>query len=213
MREIYRADLHSFGVAAFDILNPGTTWMSNWHTVLLAAKLQECVEGLCQRLIITLPRRHLKSHFASIVLPAFILGHNPAAGIICVSYAQDLSDKLARDCRNLMQSSLYQDIFPTRISSEKSSVSEFETTGRGYRLATSIGGVLTGRGADFLVIDDPMKPSDASSEIRRRSVTEWFDGTLLSRLNSKDSGCIIIVMQRVHEEDLVGHVVGRDGDR
>ena len=94
-----------------------------------------------------------------------MLGQDPAKQIICASYGQDLADKLARDCRTLMQSPFYRSLFPhTDLSKEKQSVSEFETTEKGCRLATSVGGVLTGRGGDILIVDDPMKPEDALSE-------------------------------------------------
>jgi hypothetical protein len=94
-----------------------------------------------KRLIITLPPRHFKSMCATVALPAFLLGHNPAAQIICASYGQDLSDKLAKDCRAVMASRFYQQTFPTRLV--QSSVQELATGVGGFRLATSIGGVLT----------------------------------------------------------------------
>ena len=97
-----------------------------------------------RRVIINVPPRSLKSLCASVALPAWILGHNPAAPILCVSYAQDLSDKLARDCRSVMMSSSYRGTFDTRLSAQKQSDQEFTTTTRGYRMATSVGGVLTG---------------------------------------------------------------------
>ena len=78
-------------------------------------------------------------------------------------------------------------------------------------MATSVGGVLTGRGADLIIIDDPLKPSDAMSESRRTAANEWFDGTLYSRLNDKVRGAIVIIMQRLHEDDLVGHVLKQEG--
>jgi hypothetical protein len=91
------------------------------------------------------------------------LGHDPAAQIICASYAQELADKLSRDCRRILMSDWCQRIFPTRLSQEGQAVSEFETTAQGCRLATSVGGVLTGRGADLIIIDDPLKPEEALS--------------------------------------------------
>jgi predicted phage terminase large subunit-like protein len=109
-----------------------------------------------------------------------------------------------------MMSDFYQRLFPrTRLSPEKQSVNEFMTTAQGFRMSTSVGGVLTGRGADVIILDDPLKPDDALSETRRNGVNEWYDNTLLSRLNNKETGLIIIVMQRVHQDDLVGHVRDR----
>jgi hypothetical protein len=141
---------------------------------------------------------------------AWLLGHKPAIQIICASYGQELADKHARDCRTLMASEFYQQLFPrTRLSSEKESVNEFLTSGEGFRMSTSVGGVLTGRGADVIILDDPLKPDEALSETRRTSVNEWYDNTLVSRLNSKENGVIIIVMQRLHQDDLVGHVMGQ----
>jgi hypothetical protein len=77
-------------------------------------------------------------------------------------------------------------------------------------MATSVGGVLTGRGADFIIIDAPLKPEEALSETQRKSVNQWFDNTSLSRLNHKEQGVIILVMQRLHQDDLVGHVLGSE---
>ena len=184
--------------------------MMNWHIEVIAATLEACRRGEISRLIINLPPRHLKSICASVAFPAWVLGRNPAAQIMCVSYAQDLSDKLARDCRTIMNARWYQALFSTRPASRKPALQEFETRQHGYRLATSVGGVLTGRGADFIIIDDPLKADEATSETQRRSANEWFDHTLYSRLNSKQTGCIILIMQRLHEDDLVGHVLEQE---
>jgi hypothetical protein len=207
---ILARDPHAFVHRSFVELNPQTTFLDNWHLAVLIAKLEEVRLGNCKRLIVNLPPRSLKSHCASIAFAAWLLGHNPSEQIIAVSYAQDLADKLARDCRTLMQSPFYQYLFKTRLSAQKQAVGEFETTQSGYRLSTSIGGVLTGRGANVIIIDDPIKPDDVRSETVRVGTNEWYDNTLYSRLNSKQSGAIIIVMQRVHEDDLVGHVLGQE---
>jgi predicted phage terminase large subunit-like protein len=204
--DILRHDLCSFIHRSFLELNPQTPFLSNWHIELLAAKLEKVRRGTCKRLIINIPPRHLKSHTTSIAFPAWLLGHQPAKKIICVSYARDLAETLARDSRNLMTSPFYEALFDTRISGERDAVSEFETNEGGYRLSTSIGGVLTGRGADIIIIDDPLKADDALSETRRRSVNDWYDNTLRSRLNNQQTGAIIIVMQRLHSDDLVAHV-------
>src|ERR1700674_527160 len=154
----------------------------NWHIEVIAAKLAAVREGKVRRLIINLPPRHLKSLMASVAFPAWCLGHDQSAQILCVSYAQDLADKLARDCRSIMISPWYRKIFPTRLAPHRHAVQEFITTRQGYRLATSTGGVLTGRGADIIVIDDPLKPEEALSEAQRQAANEWYDHTLYSRL-------------------------------
>src|SRR5438105_5969496 len=173
----------------------------------MAAELERCRTGETKRLIINLPPRSLKSHSISIAFCAWLLGHNPSAQIICASYAQELAAKHAIDCRALMASDFYREIFPTRLSPDKRAASDFLTTARGSRVATSVGGVLTGRGADFIIIDDPLQPDKALSDARRKSVNDWYDHTLSSRLNDKRTGCIILVMQRLHQDDLVGHVL------
>ena len=134
-----------------------------------------------------------------IVFPAWYLGNDPSGQIICVSYAQELADKLSRDYRRIMISDWYRRLFPTRLSPERQAVSEFETTAQGCRLATSVGGVLTGRGADMIIIDDPLKPKEALSQTQRRAANEWFDHTLYSRLNDKQQGAIVLIMHRLHE--------------
>src|SRR3954454_10901731 len=132
---------------------------------------------------------------ASIAFRAWCLGHDPSAQILCVSYAQDLADKLARDCRGIMMGPWYRRIFPTRLAQHRQAVQEFITTRQGYRLATSTGGVLTGRGADIILIDDPLKPEEALSSAQRQACNGWFVHTLYSRLNDKRSGAIVIIMR------------------
>src|SRR6201981_3224260 len=147
---------------------------------------------------------------ASTAFPAWLLGHSPSAQILCVSYAQDLADKLARDCRGIMMSPWYRQIFPTRLAPHRHAVQEFITTRQGYRLPPSTGAVLTGRGADLILIDDPSKPEEALSDAGRNGTNDWFLNTLYSRLNDKCPGAIVIIMQRLHEDDLVGHVLGQE---
>src|SRR5437879_12284428 len=110
-----------------------------------------------------------------------------------------------------MMSAWYRRIFPTRLAPYRQAVQEFITTRQGYRLATSTGGVLTGRGADIILIDDPLKPEEALSDAQRKAANEWYDHTLYSRLNDKRHGAIVIIMQRLHEDDLVGHVLAQEG--
>jgi hypothetical protein len=209
-RALLRQDFCSFVQRCFYELNPRTAFLWNWHIEVLAAKLADCFRHTIRRLIITIPPRRLKSLCASIALPAWWLGHDPAAQILCISYGQELADKHARDCRAVMTSAFYQRLFPTHLSPQKQSVQEFVTTRQGFRFATSVGGVLTGRGGDIVIIDDPLKPDEALSDTQRRAVNEWYDHTLVSRLNDKRAGCIILIMQRLHQDDLVGHVLEQE---
>jgi len=180
----------------------------SWHIEVIAAALSAVQQGKIRRLIINLPPRHLKSLIASVAFPAWCLGHDPSAQLLCVSYAQDLADKFARECRGIMMSPWYRRLFSTRLAAHRQAVQEFITTRQGYRLATSTGGVLTGRGADIITIDDPLKPEEALSKTLRQACNEWYLNTLYSRLNDKRTGAILLIMQRLHEDDLVGHVLG-----
>src|SRR5712672_4474929 len=209
-KEILRLDLGYFAQHCFCELNPQAAFLPNWHIEVIAAKLAAVREGKIRRLIINLPPRHLKSLLASIAFPAWCLGHDPTAQILCVSYAQDLADKLARDCRGIMMSPWYRRIFPTRLAPHRQAVQEFITTRQGYRLATSTGGVLTGRGADIILIDDPLKPEEALSEAQRRAANDWYDHTLYSRQNDKRRSAIVMIMQRLQEDDPVGHVLAQE---
>jgi predicted phage terminase large subunit-like protein len=207
---LLRQDLTSFIQRSFYEVNSQTVFVTSPHIEVMAERLEACRRGEIRRLIVNLPPRSLKSHTVSVAFVAWLLGHNPTSQIICASYGQDLADKHARDCRLLMASSFYRRLFPrTRLSPDKQSVGEFMTTQQGSRLSTSVGGVLTGRGADIIILDDPLKPDEALSETRRSSVNDWYDNTLLTRLNSKQKGTIIIVMQRLHQDDLVGHVMAQ----
>ena len=205
-RNLLRRDFHAFVSRVFFQLHPQADYLANWHIEMMCAELQACLSGETKRLIINVPPRSLKSLAGSVAFPAFVHGHKPAAHIINVSYGQDLSSKLALDCRNVMNSQWYRAAFQTRLSPSKQGTNDYMTTRNGTRLATSIEGVLTGRGADFIIIDDPLKPDEAISDSHRKKVNAWYDGTLLSRLNSKKDGVIILIMQRLHMDDLVGHV-------
>jgi len=208
---VLRRDLYLFTECCFYKLNPSTEFLPNWHIEAVTSALEACRRGEITRLIVNQPPRSLKSHCASVAFPAFVLGHDPSAQVICASYAQDLANKHAADCRRVMASAWYQALFPrAKLSSERQSVQELTTTRQGVRLATSVGGGLTGRGGDYIIIDDPLKPEEALSDIQRKACNDWFDHTLYSRLNNKKSGRIILIMQRLHEDDLVGHVLGTE---
>jgi len=168
---LLRTDFASFAQHCFHELNPRTLFAASWYHDIIAAKLEAVRTGRSRRVIISMPPRHLKSHLASICFPAWCLGHDPSAQIHCVGYAQDPADKLSRDCRRILANDWYRQVCATRLSAQRQAMSEFETTAQGCRLATSVGGVLTGRGADLIIIDDPLKPEEALSQTSGRRPT------------------------------------------
>lgn len=209
---ILRTDLSSFIQRVFRTVSPGDTYKHNWHVDAIAYQIRRCLDGDVRRLIITVPPRSGKSIAVSVALPAFILGREPSRRIIAASYSQELSNKHARDCRSVMESDWYRQIFPrARLGKDKNTQAEFVTTLKGGRLATSVGGTITGRGGDFIILDDILSPDDALSDIQRAKTIEWFQGTLLSRLNDKEEGVIILIQQRVHQVDPVGFLLERGG--
>ncbi len=200
-------DFALFVERCFRHLNPGVPFVPGWHIDLLATWLSAC-DTDSQRIIVNLPPRHLKSLVGSVALPAWLLGHNPSMQIICASYGSELSEKFSRECRSVMESPWYKKLFPKTVLSRARNT-ELTTTAHGCRYATSVEGPLTGRGADLIIIDDPMKPDEALSDAIRSKVNAWFDNTLYSRLNNKETGSILVIMQRLHEDDLTGHLMGR----
>ena len=152
-----------------------------------------------------MPPRSLKSIMCSVAFPAFVLGHDPSKRVIVVSYGADLAIKHGNDFRTVVNSAEYHAIFPgMRISSMKNTQTEVVTTQNGFRLGISVDGALTGRGADVIVIDDPIAALAALSQKAREHVRIWYFNTLLSRLDDKQNGAIVLVMQRLHEDDLAG---------
>jgi predicted phage terminase large subunit-like protein len=153
-----------------------------------------------------MPPRHLKSVTISVAFPAFVLGHEPWRRIFAISYGDELSLKHALDFRSIVESAWYRRAFPAmRIA--RSLQDEVSTMAQGFRKATSVGGNLTGLGGHLFIIDDPQKPADAQSESQRNRLNHWFSNTLMSRLDSKQDGVIIVVMQRVHLNDLSGYLM------
>ena len=201
-------DFPTFVHMVFQTVVPGQAYLPNWHIVAMAYYLTRCLTGEIKRLVINLPPRNLKSICASVALPAWILAHDPTKRILCLSYASELAARLSRECKAVIESDWYRRIFPgTRISREKNTETNFQTTRGGFRFATSVGGTLTGIGGNIIVVDDPLSSGDAYSEAERTGTNEWFDSVVYSRLDDKREGIIIIVSQRLHVDDLTGHVL------
>lgn len=211
LQALLRQDLYLFVMKVFATVSPGEPFLLNWHLQAICHHLELVRQGKIRRLRIEVPPRSLKSVCASVAFPAFLLGHDPTTKIITASYSADLAAKHAGDCRAVMQAAWYRDLFPrTRISPSKNQEANYEMTARGYRYATSVGGTLTGRGGNLIIIDDPLKPEDAMSEAKREAVNGWYSRTLLSRLNNKAKDAIILVQQRLHMDDLAGYVDALD---
>ena len=207
---LLRQDFPTFIHRSFAELHPTTPFDHNWHLDLLADRLEAVRQGKIRRLIVNIPPRSLKSICVSVAFVAWLLGKDASRQAICASYGQDLADKHARDTRQIMTSSWYRNVFQTRLAGDRVATSDFHTTMQGGRMATSVGGVLTGRGGDLIIVDDPTKPDEALSESQREAANEWFTHTLYSRLNDKRTDAIVIVMQRLHQDDLVGHVLAQE---
>jgi predicted phage terminase large subunit-like protein len=205
LRLATHSDFSSFLPRCFSTLNPGTEFLPNWHIDAIAHHLELVRLGKIRRLIINLPPRSLKSIMCSVAFPAFLLGKEPTKRVIVGSFGAELAVRLSNDFRAVIKSSWYQDCFPEmHISRSKDTESEIWTTKRGYRLAASVDGNLIGRGADVIVIDDPLKPQDARSDKKRNRTNEWFCNSVLTRLDDKQKGAIVLVMQRLHPDDLTG---------
>jgi predicted phage terminase large subunit-like protein len=209
--ELLRSDFSGFAHRAHLELYPAKRYESNWHIDVLADKLDAVRKGKINRLIINVPPRTMKSFLGSIAFPAFLLGHNPSAEVLCISYGEKIAGTFALPCRNLMVSPSYQALFRTRLADDKQAVDDFATTAGGSRRAVSWGGAITGQGADFLIIDDPLKAEEGTAEGARSRVNEGYIATVSGRVN-RDSCAIILIMQRLHINDLSGFVQKNGGE-
>ena len=205
---LLRTDFKSFCIKVFNTISSADTYMDNWHVDVICNEIEQMIDGKNNRLIINIPPRNMKSIICSVALPAFLLGLDPSTRIICVSYSDELVKKLSNDCKMVMTSSWYKELFPrTVIDSKHCSATNFGTTRSGGRFATSVGGPLTGIGGDWIIIDDPLKASDACSDTVRGKVNNWYTNTLYSRLNNKNTGRILVIMQRLHLMDFTGFLM------
>ncbi|WP_171054510.1 phage terminase large subunit [Roseovarius arcticus] len=212
LRALYRFKLIAYVERAFAELRPGVPFHYGHHIRAICHVLEQIERGEITRLIILMPPRHMKSHCASVVFPAWALGRNPSLRMICMSYGLDLAETFSRDTRRIIQSDLSQAVFrELLLDPTKASATELRTTLNGYRLATSAGGPLTGKGADILIADDISKAEDAASQSRRDNVWEWFTGTAMTRLDNPKTGAVILVAQRLHVDDLPGRLIAAGG--
>lgn len=202
-----RIDFGTFVYRAAPIVI-GEMLLPNWHIDVLIRAAQRVADGDTRHLLACLPPRYLKTYIFSLCLPAWLMGRNPKTKIISASYGMSLAEKFNLDVLALMTSPWYRRVFPhTRLNPRKMSQTEITTTAGGYRLASSVGGTLTGRGADIIIVDDPMKADEAHSETARENCKSWFFRAAGTRLNNPKKGAFIVVAQRLHADDLPGELI------
>ena len=210
--ELLRADFPTFIGKTLATIDPGAAYLPNWHIELIAKYLEAVRRRDINRLIINMPPRSLKSVCVSVAWPAWLLGHDPHSRIIAASYAASLSTKHSLDCRLTLNAPWYKRIFPdTILSRDQNEKHKFVTTQRGHRFATSVGGSALGEGGNFLIIDDPLNPTQAMNANWRDHVNRWFEHTFSTRLDDKRNGAIVLVMQRLHQYDLSGYLLEKKG--
>lgn len=201
-----------FLIRSFYHLHPGQEFVDNWHLDAICEYMMACRDGDIKRLIINMPPRMMKSLASSVAFPAWILGNDPATKIICASYTQKLSNIHSLNCRSVMESGWYKDVFPEcRFVKDQNQKGEYQTTRFGRRYSTSVGGTTTGYGGRYVIIDDPLDPGGAYSDAERQTANDWISGTIPSRLDSQEKGVIMVIMQRLHENDVTGHLLEQGG--
>jgi predicted phage terminase large subunit-like protein len=188
----------------------------NWHHKYIIKKLEAFARGEIKRLMILAPPRHGKSELASRILPGWIFGQNPSARIIACSYSADLASDMNADVQRVMTAQPYHDLFPDSSLNTKSNITSLQpkrnasrfdiVNNSGYYISTGVGGPITGKGADFGIIDDPVKnKEEAFSPVFREKVWQWYTSTFYTRLEGE--GAICLIMTPWHEDDLAGRLL------
>lgn len=219
-RELYKKSYYEFYKAAFHVLEPTTTFEDNFHIKLICDTIQSEVERIVAGLpkstdiIINVPFRSSKTLVANVCPTAWVWANYPSFRFITASYSASLALSNSTQSRDLIESDWYQQLYPhVQLKYDNNAKTEFENTNTGKRITTSVGGTVTGKGADMIIIDDPIKPADATSAIKLNECKEWYDGTISNRLNNVNVGVRIIIMQRLAEEDLCGYLLKKSPHR
>jgi hypothetical protein len=220
LRLMQREELHAFARENFygfyrlmsSVILPGEPFLPSPHFKALARALEKVAKGETRRLLIAIPPRHGKSMLASVALPAWVLGRDPTRKIICASYGDVLTKDFATRSRDILRSPNYQAVFPdTQIDDGGGSLVEVRTTAKGYRLSTTVTGAVTGKGAHLTIVDDPLKALEAQSELARNNVYDWIKGSLMSRFDNPAEGAMIVIHQRLHQDDPIGRLIADGG--
>lgn len=214
-KELAERSLADFIRMGWVYIDP-SVYLENWHIDAICEHLQAVARGQIRRLIINIPPRHMKSIATCVAFPAWVWAQSrrgplsgPQVRFLHSSYAERLSLRDSIKCRRLIESPWYQSNWGDRfaLTGDQNTKIRFENDKFGYRIASSEGGFATGEGGDIIVIDDPHNATDISSETIRFGVLDWFDGTMSTRLNDPKTGAYVIIMQRLHEGDLTGHIL------
>lgn len=207
--QLQRTDLVEYTRRVYSIVDPINPYKHNWHIDLICEYLNACEKGDIKRLIINIPPRFMKSITCSVAFSSWLLGHNPQERIVCVSYAHSLSVKMSRDTAAVMHTDWYNCVFPkTKLVTTNDKL--LETSERGSRQSTSTNAVLTGFGGNYIIVDDPLSLQMAQSIKERDKANTWFD-SLSTRLDDKKKGVIIVIMQRLHMNDVSGYLLDKGG--
>jgi len=207
--DAYRRSLYEFVRAAWHIVEPAAAFIDNWHIGLICETLQAVSRLQIHNLVINIPPRHMKSLLVSVFWPAWAWIESPHLRWLTGSYAAPLAVRDALKTRRILQSPWYRQYFGDcfELCGDQNMKSRYENNRTGYRLAFGFNAAVTGEGADILVVDDPLKAQDADSPVMRQRVNDAYDGTLTTRANDARSARRVIIMQRLHEDDLTGHVL------
>ena len=192
----------------------GQKWRRNWHHDLITEHLEACYTRDIKRLIINIPPRYSKTQLAVRDFSSWGIGNDPTLKFLHTSYSKELALGNSQHVRDSIKSDWHRDIFDVNVKAGTEAKSKWETEQDGGMYAVGSGGAITGFGGDFILIDDPHKPKDVHSDTLRQSTVDWFGNTLYSRLNDKVNGVIVLIMQRLHEEDLSGFLLnGGNGQK
>lgn len=207
--ELARRSLFEFVKQAWHVLEPDTEMAVGWHIEAICLHLEAVFRGEIQNLLINVPPGHMKSLITCVFWPAWAWLHNPAWRVIYATYAQSLTERDSGKCRDLIQSQWYQETFcpQWKLSDDQNTKTFFTNTMGGFRLSLSRDGQGTGYRAGCIVCDDPMSAEEAFSEAILKRIPRWWDKTMSTRLSQPKTGAKVIIMQRLHQEDLSGHVL------
>ncbi len=205
--------LSAFIIDAWRILEPKTTFIPNWHLDAIAEHLEAVTNGHIRNLLINVPPRHCKSLAVAVFWPVWEWIKHPERRWLFSAYASSLSIRDSLKCRRLIESTWFQENWSKnfQLRGDQNEKSRFDNDKGGYRIATSVGGAATGEGGDRVVVDDPHAAFERQSDAVREAALIWWDETMSTRLNDPKTGARIIVMQRLHEKDLSGHVLQQGG--